>query len=104
MDQLAPGDSRDSLRPQQGRQPASAARSACLRWEPGQEAVRQIDNLCRQIGSIDVRWKTVSLPSGIEILRKHHPEMAIIGLGRGTAPALASLSAMARGLPGLYLM
>lgn len=79
-------------------------RITCLIVESDQEAVRQIDNLCRQIGSIDVRWKTVSLPSGIEILRKHHPEMAIIGLGRDPASAIASLSAMARDFPGLYLM
>jgi pilus assembly protein CpaE len=79
-------------------------RISCLIIESDQEAVRQIDNLARMIGSIEIRWKTTSLQTGIEILRKHHPEMAIIGLGGNSASAIESISSMARDFPGLYLM
>jgi pilus assembly protein CpaE len=79
-------------------------RIPCLLVESDQEAVRQIDNLCRKIGSIEVRWKTNSLQTGIEIIRKHRPEMAIIGLGGDPASTIELISAMARDFPGLYLM
>ncbi|MGA7103733.1 MAG: AAA family ATPase [Candidatus Deferrimicrobiaceae bacterium] len=79
-------------------------RISCLIIESDQEAVRQIDNLARLIGSIEIRWKTNSLQTGMEILRKHHPEMAIIGLGGNPASAIESISSMARDFPGLYLM
>ena len=79
-------------------------RITCLLIEPDQETVRQIDNLCRKIGSIDVRWKTSSLETGTEIIRKHHPEMAIVGLGPNPDITIESISGMARDFPGLYLM
>jgi pilus assembly protein CpaE len=79
-------------------------RITCLLVESDQEAVRQIDNLSRKIGSIDLRWKTNSLRTGIEIIRKHHPEMAIIGLGGDPSSTIESISGMARDFPGLYLM
>ena len=79
-------------------------RISCLIIESDQEAVRQIDNLARLVGSIEIRWKTTSLQTGIEILRKHHPEMAIIGLSGNPASAIESISSMARDFPGLYLM
>jgi len=79
-------------------------RITCVLVESDQETVRQIDNLCRKISSIDVRWKTTSLETGIEIIRKHHPEMAIVSLGSNPASTIESFSAMAREFPGLYLM
>jgi pilus assembly protein CpaE len=79
-------------------------RITCLLVESDQETVRQIDNLCRKISSIDVRWKTSSLETGIEIIRKHHPEMAIVNLGSNPSSTIESISGMAREFPGLYLM
>lgn len=79
-------------------------RITCVLVESDQETVRQIDNLCRKIGTIEVRWKTSSLESGIEIIRKHHPEMAIVSLGPNPASTMESFSSMAREFPGVYLM
>jgi len=40
------------------------------------------DILSKRIGAIDVRWKTHSIQTGIDIVRKHLPEMVIVGLGQ----------------------
>lgn len=77
---------------------------SCLIVETDQEAIRQIDILCRRIGSIEVRWKTHSVQTGIDILRKHRPEMAIIGLGSAPDPQIESLSGIAKDFPSLYLV
>lgn len=79
-------------------------RITCVLVESDREAVRQIDNLCRLIGSIDLRWKTGTLETGLEIIRKHHPQMAIIGLGSNHETAIEAISAMTRDFPGTYLM
>jgi len=42
-------------------------RISCLIVETDQEAIRQIDILSRRIGSIEVRWKTHSVQTGIDI-------------------------------------
>ena len=55
-------------------------RISCLIIETDQEAIRHIDILGRTIGSIEVRWKTNSLETGVGIIRKHLPEMAIVGV------------------------
>ena len=57
------------------------SRLSCLIIETDQEAIRQIDILSKRIGSIEVRWKTHSVQTGIDIIRKHVPEMVIVGLG-----------------------
>lgn len=77
---------------------------SCLIVDTDQEAIRQIDILSRRIGSIEVRWKTHSVQTGIDILRKHRPEMAIIGLGAAPEPQIESLSAISRDFPSLYLV
>jgi len=77
---------------------------SCLLVETDQEAIRQIDVLCRKIGSIEVRWKTHSAQTGIDIIRKHLPEMAIVGLGPNPEPVIESISMMARDFPFLYLV
>ncbi len=79
-------------------------RISCLIVETDQEAIRQIDLLGRRIGSIEVRWKTHSVQTGIDILRKHLPEMAIIGLGPNPEPLIESISVMARDFPFLYIV
>jgi len=79
-------------------------RISCLIVETDQEAIRQIDILSRRIGSIEVRWKTHSVQTGFDIIRKHLPEMAIVGLGQTPDLAIESISAMAKDFPYLYLV
>jgi pilus assembly protein CpaE len=79
-------------------------RTSCLIVETDQEAIRQIDILCRRIGSIEVRWKTHSVPTGVDIVRKHLPEVAIVGLGPAPDGAIEAISRMAREFPFLYLV
>ncbi len=79
-------------------------RISCLIVETDQEAIRQIDILSRRIGSIEVRWKTHSVQTGIDIIRKHLPEMAIVGLGKTPDLMIESISAMAKDFPYLYLV
>ena len=79
-------------------------RISCLIIETDQEAIRQIDILGKRIGSIEVRWKTHSVQTGIDIIRKHGPEMVIVGLGPTPEPAIESISTMAKDFPFLYLV
>ena len=76
----------------------------CLIVDSDQEAIQQIDALSRKVGNVEVRWKTNSMKTGFEIIRKHLPEMAIVSLGAGTDSEIESLSAMARDFPFLYLL
>jgi len=79
-------------------------RISCLIIETDQEAIRQIDILGKRIGSIEVRWKTHSVKTGIDIIRMHLPEMVIVGLGPTPEPAIESISMMAKDFPFLYLV
>ena len=79
-------------------------RISCLIIETDQEAIRQIDILSKRIGAIEVRWKTHSVQTGIDIIRKHLPEMVIVGLGPTPEPAIGSISSMAKDFPFLYLV
>ncbi len=79
-------------------------RISCLIVETDQEAIRQIDILSRRIGSIEIRWKTHSVQTGFDIIRKHLPEMAIVGLGQAPDLTIESISAMAKDFPYLYLV
>ena len=80
------------------------SRLSCLIIETDQEAIRQIDILSKRIGAIEVRWKTHSVQTGIDIIRMHLPEMVIVGLGPTPEPAIASISMMAKDFPFLYLV
>ena len=80
------------------------SRISCLIIETDQEAIRQIDILSKRIGAIEVRWKTHSVQTGIDIIRKHLPEMVIVGLGPTPEPAIESISTMAKDFPFLYLV
>jgi pilus assembly protein CpaE len=77
---------------------------SCLIIETDQEVIRQIDILSRRIGSIEVRWKTHSVKTGIDIIRMHLPEMVIVGLGPTPEPAIESISMMVKDFPFLYLV
>ena len=80
-------------------------RISCLIVETDQEAIGQIDILCRRIGAIDVRWKTHSVKTGVDIIRKHLPEMAIVGMDAANPDAsIGAITAMARDFPFLYLV
>jgi len=79
-------------------------RISCLIIETDQEAIRQIDILSKRIGAIEVRWKTHSVQTGIDIIRKHLPEMVVVGLGATPEPLIESISAMAKDFPFLYLV
>lgn len=80
-------------------------RISCLIVETDQEAIQQIDVLCRRIGGIEVRWKTQSVGTGVDIIRKHLPEMAIIGMDMANPEAsIGAITAMARDFPFLYLV
>jgi len=79
-------------------------RISCLIIETDQEAIRQIDILSKRIGAIDVRWKTHSIQTGIDIVRKHLPEMVIVGLGQNPDIMIESISTMAKDFPFLYLV
>jgi pilus assembly protein CpaE len=80
------------------------SRISCLIIETDQEAIRQIDILSKRIGAIEVRWKTHSVKTGIEIIRKHLPEMVIVGLGPTPDIMIESISMMAKDFPFLYLV
>ena len=80
------------------------SRISCLIIETDQEAIRQIDILGKRIGSIEVRWKTHSVKTGIDIIRKHLPEMVIVGLGPTPEPSIELISMMAKDFPFLYLV
>ena len=77
---------------------------SCLIIETDQEAIRHIDILARTIGSMEVRWKTASLETGTAIIRKHLPEMVIIGLGQDPDASIGAISSLSRDFPSLYLL
>ena len=79
-------------------------RISCLIIETDPEAIRHIDILGRTIGSLEVRWKTNSLETGGAIIRKHLPEMAIVGLGQDPTASIDAISALSRDFPSLYLL
>jgi pilus assembly protein CpaE len=80
-------------------------RISCLIIETDQEAIQQIDVLCRRIGGIEVRWKTQSVGTGVDIIRKHLPEMAIIGMDTAKPEtSIGAIAAIAKDFPSLYLV
>jgi len=79
-------------------------RISCLIIEKDPEAIRHIDILGRKMGSVDLRWKTNSMETGIDIIRKHYPEMAIVGLGPDPASTIETISGLSRDFPSLYLL
>jgi pilus assembly protein CpaE len=79
-------------------------RISCLIIESDQEAIRHIDILGRTIGSVEVRWKTNSLDTGAAIIKKHLPEMAIVGLGKTPDASIDAIATLSRDFPSLYLL
>ena len=79
-------------------------RISCLIIETDQEAIRHIDILGRTIGSVEVRWKTNTLDTGIAIIKKHLPEMAIVGLGKNPDASIDAIATLSRDFPSLFLL
>ena len=80
------------------------SRISCLIIETDPETIRQIDILGKKTGTVDVRWKTGSLQTGLDIIRKHGPEMAIIGMDSDGGPTVETIAALSRDFPDLYLL
>jgi pilus assembly protein CpaE len=81
-----------------------SGRISCLIIEKDPETIRHIDVLGRMLGTIDLRWKTGTITTGIGIIRKHLPEMAIIGLGPEPEAEIESIAAISREFPAVYLL
>src|SRR5574341_1136815 len=79
-------------------------RTSCLIIDSDPEAIRQIDILGRRTGTVDVRWKTNSLATAVEIVRKHLPEMVIIGLGPDPTPVIDWITNASRDYPSLFFL
>jgi len=80
------------------------SRISCLIVDTDQETIRHVDVLSRRIGLIEVRWKTHSLQTGTDIVRKHFPELVIIGLGPVPDQMIEAISSFARDIPSLYIV
>ncbi|MBI5419071.1 MAG: AAA family ATPase [Deltaproteobacteria bacterium] len=78
---------------------AEKLRTLIIEIDP--ETVRQIDILGRQTGTVDIRWKTVSVAEGAEIVRKFRPDMAIVGVNGDPTRVIAPL---AKEFPHLYIL
>ena len=81
-----------------------SGRISCLIIEKDPETIRHVDVLGRMLGTIDLRWKTGAIATGIGIIRKHLPEMAIIGLGPEPEAEIESIAAISREFPAVYLL
>ena len=69
--------------------------------ETDPETVRQVDILGRQTGTVDIRWRVPTITEGAEIVRKFHPDMAIIGVNGDPARTIGPL---AKEFPHLYIL
>jgi len=78
---------------------AEKIRTLIIETDP--ETVRQVDILGRQTGSVDIRWKVPSAAEGADIVRKFHPDMAIVGVNGDPGRVIAPL---AKEFPHLYIL
>lgn len=76
----------------------------CLILEHDPESSRRLQELCRGLGSVEVRWKVSSVAEGVEVIRKHRPEMTFWALNGNPEASIESVSRIARDFPGLYLV
>jgi pilus assembly protein CpaE len=76
----------------------------CLIIEPDHEAIRQIDAACRKVGTVELRWKTNAETTGVEIIRKHRPEMVVVGLDHDPPQTLRLIGDLAKEFPFLFLL
>lgn len=65
------------------------------------ETVRQVDILGRQTGAVDIRWRVPSVAEGADVVRKFHPDMAIVGVNGDPVRVIAPL---AKEFPHLYIL
>ncbi|MBP2676605.1 MAG: response regulator receiver protein [Deltaproteobacteria bacterium] len=78
---------------------AEAIRSLII--ENDAETARLIELLGRRSGSLDVRWTAGSVEEGADIVRKFHPDMAIVEVNGNPASAVGPL---AKEFPNLYIL
>lgn len=77
---------------------------SCLILEPDPDSASRISELCRALGTVDVRWNAKSVPDGIEIMRKHQPELTLWSLNGHAESSIEAVGRMAHDFPGLYLV
>lgn len=77
---------------------------SCLILEQDPGTSRRIDELCRAMGTIEVRWKANSAADGVEMIRKHQPEIAFWALNGNAEASIEAVSRVARDFPGLYVV
>lgn len=77
---------------------------SCLILEQDPDSSRRIADLCRESGTVDLRWKAGSVAEGMEIIRQHRPEMAFWALNGHPESSIESVSRVAREFPALYLV
>ncbi|NJD63436.1 MAG: response regulator [Deltaproteobacteria bacterium] len=65
------------------------------------DTVRQVDILGRQTGAVDIRWRVPSVAEGADVVRKFHPDMAIVGVNGDPARVIGPL---AKEFPRLYIL
>ena len=69
--------------------------------DPDHETARQLDFLGRRTGTVEIRWRAVSLEEGAGYVRNFLPDMAIVGIDGNPG---ASIGPLAREFPGLYIL
>jgi pilus assembly protein CpaE len=64
----------------------------------------EIERLCEGSAAL-VRWKTTSVASALEIVRKFHPSLAVVALGSAVPATLAyAIESLARESSSLYIL
>src|SRR5512142_2169665 len=77
---------------------------SCLVLEPDLVSSRRIAELCRALGTVEVRWNAASVPDGLEIIRKHQPELTFWGLNGHPESSVEAVARMAADFPGVYVV
>lgn len=72
--------------------------------EADQDSAHRLEILSRSLGAVEVRWKTGSIQTAIDIFRKHLPDMAVIDLGPDPASTLESISSISGDFPSCFLV
>ncbi len=77
---------------------------SCLILEPDPDSASRISELCRALGTVDVRWNAKSVPDGIEIMRKHQPELTFWSLNGHAESSIEAVTRMTADFPGVYVV
>src|SRR5574342_97267 len=77
---------------------------SCLVLEQDPQSSRRIAELCRVLGTVEVRWNAASVPDGLEIIRKHQPGLTFWGLNGDAESSIEAVSRMTSDFPGVYVI